>query len=221
MLCHELTRLEYQDADRWANNFGPLAQVLTDCFLEWLPKATYPQRYGMHTNSAFGLARALPHAHELAGTGDPALLNAISASAERWYGNDAGYPAEWEPSGSDFLSPALVEAELMARLLAPADFSEWLASFLPGLADGRPVSLFTPALVSDSTDGQIAHLHGLNASRAWCWRRLAESLPDGDERVAFALAAARTHAESALPHVSGDDYMVEHWLACYAVLLLS
>jgi len=221
MLHHEVSRLETRDSEEWAENFRPLAEVITDCFLEWLPKATYPQRYGMHNNSAFGLARALPHAYQRAGAGDPALLNAIRDAAERWYRDDARYPAEWEPSGSDFLSPALVEAELMALLLTPADFSKWLGSFLPDIAQERPPSLFTPAIVSDSTDGQIAHLHGLNASRAWCWRRLAESLPGDDERVAPALAAAQRHGAAALPHVSGDDYMVEHWLACYAVLLLS
>jgi Protein of unknown function (DUF2891) len=86
---------------------------------------------------------------------------------------------------------------------------------------GEPVSLFTPAVVSDASDGQIAHLHGLNASRAWCWRRIAESLPVDDPRVEPALAAARTHVDAALPHVVGYDYMVEHWLACYAVLMLS
>lgn len=183
-------------------------------------KATYPQRCGMHTNSAFGLSRAHPYARERA-SADPTLQNAIGSATERWYRNDADYPGEWEPSGSDFLSPALVEAELMARHLPANEFLEWLSSFLPGLVDKRPSSLFTPAIVSDSSDGQIAHLHGLNASRGWWWRRLAESLPEDDERVGLALKAAQRHAAAALPHVTGDDYMVEHWLACYAVLLLS
>ena len=220
-LRHELSGLTGQDSERWARNFDPLAEVITDCFLEWLPKATYPQRYGVHTNSAFGLSRALLYARERASAENPTLLDAISAATERWYRNDADYPGEWEPSGSDFLSPALVEAELMARHLPANEFPEWLTSFLPDLVYKRPSSLFTPAVVSDSSDGQIAHLHGLNASRAWCWRRLAESLPKDDERVASALEAAQRHAAVALPHVTGDDYMVEHWLACYAVLLLS
>src|SRR5712691_12857241 len=109
----------------------------------------------------------------------------------------------------------------MARILPAPDFAGWLAGFLPGIAASEPAALFTPAIVADSSDGQFAHLHGLNASRAWCWRRLAESLPDGDPRIGAALAAARTHAQAALPHVEGDDYMVEHWLAAYAVLMLS
>jgi len=194
---------------------------VTGCALAWLPKATYPVRYGVHTNSAFGLARALDYAHAQARAGARALLDAITAKAYAWYGGDTIYPAAWEPSGHDFLSPALCEAELMARILPESEFGFWLSMFLPGIAGGEPAALFTPAVVSDPADGQIAHLHGLNASRAWCWRRIAESLPAGDPRIGPAIAAARTHAGAALPHVVGDDYAVEHWLACYAVLMLS
>jgi TctA family transporter len=109
----------------------------------------------------------------------------------------------------------------MAQVLAPSAFSGWLERFLPGLAGGQPAALFTPAAVSDASDGQIAHLHGLNASRAWCWRRIGARLPAGDPRAAAAQAAAHRHARAALPHVAGSDYMVEHWLVAYAVLLLS
>lgn len=218
-LAHELASWDDPDAHRWAVNFAPLAEVLTTSFLNWLPKATYPVRYGVHSNSAFGLSRALPFAR--AEASDTALLDSITAAAERWFAADRDYPGGWEPSGSDFLSPALVEAELMAQLLPTERFAAWLGAFLPGIERGEPRALLTPAFVSDASDGQIAHLHGLNASRAWCWRRLAESLPAGDARIARALAAARMHADAALPHVIGDDYMVEHWLACYAVLLLS
>jgi hypothetical protein len=200
---------------------APLADAVTGCFLDWLPKATYPVRYGVHANSAFGLSRALGYAQLRASAGDPELLEAIAEKALDWFGSDTLYPGSWEPSGHDFLSPALTEAELMAQLLPQEEFDGWLSVFLPGIAGGEPASLFTPAVVSDASDGQIAHLHGLNASRAWCWRRIAESLPAGDPRVKRAREAARIHADAALPHVVGDDYMVEHWLACYAVLMLS
>jgi hypothetical protein len=109
----------------------------------------------------------------------------------------------------------------MSRLLPDGSFPGWLAAFLPGLADREPSALFRPAIVSDASDGQIAHLHGLNLSRAWCWRRIAEALPPGDPRVSVADASASVHAAAGLPHVVGGDYMVEHWLAAYAVLLLS
>jgi Protein of unknown function (DUF2891) len=220
-LVHETWSWDDPDGPRWAAAMAPLADAITACFLAWLPKATYPVRYGVHANSAFGLSRALPYARQLAADGDPALWEAITAKAQEWYGSDTLYPGGWEPSGHDFLSPALTEAELMAQVLPQDEFSAWLSVFLPGIAGGEPAALFTPAIVSDASDGQIAHLHGLNASRAWCWRRIAESLPEGDPRATAALAAAKAHASAALPHVIGDDYMVEHWLACYAVLLLS
>jgi hypothetical protein len=164
---------------------------------------------------------ALPFAARQAQAGRPELAAAIEAKALGWFADDADYPGGYEPSGYDFLSPALTEAELMSRLLAQPEFADWLAAFLPGITDGEPAALFTPAVVSDASDGQIAHLHGLNASRAYCWRRIAESLPEGDARIGPALAAARTHLDAALPHVIGDDYMVEHWLAVYAVLALT
>ena len=220
-LVHEAQSLDDGDGKKWSAALQPFADTITGCFLDWLPKATYPVRHGVHENSAFGLARALDYAHAQARAGDGALLDAITTKAYTWFSGDTMYPAAWEPSGLDFLSPALSEAELMARILPETEFGTWLSVFLPGIAGGEPATLFTPAVVSDPADGQIAHLHGLNASRAWCWRRIAESLPAGDPRVGPAVAAARTHAGAALPHVVGDDYMVEHWLAAYAVLMLS
>jgi Protein of unknown function (DUF2891) len=220
-LMHETAACDDPHSRKWAAALTPMADKLAWLYIDWLAKATYPVRYGVHSNSAFGLSLALPHATARARSGEPALLDAITAKAHQWYGADMFYPGAWEPSGQDFLSPALTEAELMARVLPPAEFASWLGMFLPGVERGEPASLFTPAVVSDASDGQFAHLHGLNASRAWCWRRLAESLPDGDPRAAAATTAARTHAAAALPHVVGDDYMVEHWLAAYAVLLLS
>ena len=227
-LTYELaTWADDADGQRWAGYMQPLAEAVADGFLAWLPKATYPNRQGTHPNSAFGLSLALPYARLRAGNGDSALLDALIGSARAWYGSDADYPGEWEPSGSDFLSPALVEAELMARLLEPAAFAAWFGRFLPRLADAKPAALFTPAVVSDDSDGQIAHLRGLNLSRAWCWRRLAESLErDGgagrdDPRIALMRAAASDHAALELDNAGGTDYMVEHWLAAYAVLYLT
>ena len=217
-LAHELATWDDPDAEAWHANFAPLAAALERNFLAWLPRATYPLRTGLNTNSSFGISKALPHAG-LRPDGD--LSRALRAAAARWYAGDEDYPGGWEPSGQDFLSPALCEAELMARVLPPGEFPRWLERFLPGIAAGEPKALFTPVTVSDSSDGYIAHLRGLNLSRAWCWRRLAETLPDGDPRVDVCARAARTHAEASLDYVAGDDYMVEHWLAAYAVLLFS
>lgn len=220
-LAHEAEIWDDADGRRWAAALAPLADHLTSNLAGWLPVLTYPQRTGVHPNTAFGLSRSLDYAQLRAARGDGALLSAIETAATRWFLDDVDYPAHYEPSGADFLSAALVEAELISRILDPATFPGWLQRFLPGIATSQPAVLFQPVTVSDSTDGQIAHLHGLNLSRAWALTALAERLPTGDGRIAPLLAAAERHAAAALPHVAGSDYMVEHWLAAYATLLLS
>ncbi len=139
----------------------------------------------------------------------------------RFFASDTDYPARYEPSGADFLSAALSETELMSRLLPPVDFKVWLDAFLPGLAAGEPHQLFTPAEVSDGSDGQIAHLAGLNLSRAASFVAIAATLDERDSRVGALQDAAETHANASLDAVSGSDYMLEHWLAAYATLLLT
>jgi hypothetical protein len=221
MLVHEVAIWDDEDGLRWAQALAPFGRTLRGLFLEWLATATYPVRHGVHSNSAFGMSLALPFADALATSGDTTLRGAIEAKAHEWFGADILYPATLEPSGQDFLSPALTEAELMGQVLSPDDFAEWLGAFLPGTERGQPAELFRPVLVPETSDGQIGHLHGLNASRAWCWRRLAETLPPGDSRIPAMSRAARVHAQAALPFVAGSDYAIEHWLAVYAVLLLT
>lgn len=220
-LQYELETWDDPDGRRWARAVEPLADLLAANIANWLPVLTYPQRTGVHPNSAFSLSRSMDYALLLAARGDSRLLRAIEVAANCWFLGDTDYPARYEPSGADFLSAALCEAELMSRLLDTDRFSEWLRAFLPGLARADPEIFFNPATVSDATDGQIGHLHGLNMSRAWAFIAIASRLPEGDERIAPMIAAAERHAAAALPHVSGSDYQVEHWLAAYATLLLS
>jgi hypothetical protein len=220
-LHHELTEWDDPDARRWAANLAALEEVLVKNLIGWLHVMTYPQRIGVHPNTAFALSRCFATAQRRAAQGDDELLATIREVALRWFAEDVDYPARYEPSGADFLSPALTEAELMSLILEPNEFPVWLDRFLPGIAESRPRELFEPAVVADSTDGQMAHLHGLNLSRAWAFTRLAECLPVGDSRIPPLLSAAERHAAQALPHVAGSDYMVEHWLAAYATLLLS
>ena len=171
-------------------------------------------RVGTHFNTAFGLRLAADYA---AGTGDAALSELLAATAQRWYGGDADCPAWGEPSQDDFLSPALIEAECMRLVLPPGRFGPWFDRFLPRLAAGEPESLFAPAVLTDRTDGKIAHLDGLNLSRAWCFRALAAALPREDARRPLMLGAADRHAAASLAHLDAD-YMGEHWLATYALL---
>ena len=199
----------------WSVAIAPLAEAFADRFMEFLPRAAYPIRTGTHSSFAFALALARDYA--VAG-GDDALLGQLWEKAVDWYGRDRDCQA-WEPDGDAFLSPALTEAECMRRLLPPGQWRPWFDSFLPGLAEGRPETLFRPAAVSDRTDGKIAHLDGLNLSRAWCWRGLAGALPERDPRRAAMEAAAEAHLAASLGAVAGD-YMGEHWLASFAVLAL-
>jgi hypothetical protein len=220
-LAHELTVWEHELAGKWSTALRPLTDAITEQFLEWLPKATYPVRVGMHSNSAFGLARSVPWARYLSEHGDERLLKAIVQTAIKWYGEDRDYPARYEPSGSDFLSPALTEVDLMSVILDEGSFLKWLDAFLPGLSSGDPRSLFEPAHVSDARDGQLAHLHGLNLYRAFVWKLLRDKLPPEDTRRGVLQEGIRVHADASMSAVTGSDYMVEHWLAAYAMLYLS
>lgn len=215
MLAAELSRHEGKKADRWRNALAPLATAFAGRFIDFLPRATYPTRVGTHFNSAFAVSLALEYA---AVAGDNMLRDALVDSARRWFYDDVDCQA-WEPGGDDFLSPALMEAECMHRVLPHGEFSAWLDRFLPRLAARDPATLFIPATVSDRTDGKIAHLDGLNLSRAWCWRSIATIWPESDPRREIALEAVATHVGASFPHVSGD-YMGEHWLATFALLAL-
>jgi hypothetical protein len=215
MLAAELARHRSADGAKWLAALAPLADAFAARLLDFLPVATYPVRVGTHFNTAFALRLAVEYAE---GTGDMTLLFACREKAVAWYARDADCQA-WEPGGDDFLSSALIEAECMRVVLAPAEFAPWLERFLPRLASREPATLFTPAVVSDRSDGKIAHLDGLNLSRAWCWRSIARTFGEGDPRRAIALEAAGTHLSASLPHVSGD-YAGEHWLATFAALAL-
>ena len=215
MLAAELSRHGSADGKRWSYALLPLSASFTDRFLTFLPKATYPTRVGTHFNSAFAISLALEYA---ATSSNEALRTLLVKKARDWYSSDADCQA-WEPGGDDFLSPALMETECMRRVLSPDEFPVWLGRFLPRLAQKEPASLFTPATVSDRSDGKIAHLDGMNLSRAWCWRSIAASWPVRDPRHSIALDAADTHLAASLPHVAGD-YMGEHWLATFALLAL-
>ena len=185
----------------WAAELEPLAQAFAERLRRYLDILTYPIRTGTHFNTAFALILSAEWAAEF----DPALARLIGDRSLHWFGRDRDCQA-WEPGGDDFLSSALIEALCMKRT-HPALFKEWFARFLPRIAQHEPVTLFAPATVSDRSDGKIAHLDGLNLSRAWCWRELG--FPEH----------AAPHLDAALPHVAGD-YAGEHWLASFALLAL-
>ncbi|MDB5424230.1 MAG: hypothetical protein JWQ29_1646, partial [Phenylobacterium sp.] len=172
----------------YARNLQPLADAFADRFREFLPRADYPIRTGVHSSSSF--AMALGQDYAVAGK-DAELTALFTQKARAWHLSDRDAPA-WEPSGDDFLSATLVTAVALRRLLPAGEFVPWLRAYLPRAAQGEPATLFTPARVSDRTDGKIAHLDGLNLSRAWCWRGIASSLPAGHAAREVALQAADT-----------------------------
>jgi hypothetical protein len=199
----------------WATALEPLARDIATGFKSYFPKLTYPIRVGTHFNSSFASTLALEWAREH----DVELASLVENRAVEWFAGDRGCQA-WEPGGDEFLSSALTEAQLMGYVLGQDDFVDWFEAFLPAIIDHEPATLFKPAFVSDRSDGKIAHLDGLNLSRAWCWRRIGASLGVDHPVVAIAEATAQRHLDASLPHVAGD-YMGEHWLATFAVLALS
>ncbi len=217
-LAEELSLSNDPDAQTWAKNLQPLAEALVESYLAFLPKQTYPIRTGVHPNTAFGLAFAFDYAKA---SGNEKLAALVVERSRTYYLNDRNYPGAWEPGGEDFFSPALMEADLMRRVMRPAQFRQWFHAFLPQLATGQPTNLLHPAVVSDRSDPKLVHLDGLNLSRAWCMRSIANALPRNDAARGILAKSARAHAQDALAHVASGDYAGEHWLASFAVYLLS
>jgi hypothetical protein len=213
-LAAELHTWDDADGRRWSAHLQPLADLLVARYLGFFPRQIYPVRTGVHSSTAFGFALALDYARAV---GHAELDALIVERSLAYYGGDRDAPAGWEPSGDDFLSPSLIEADLMRRVLPPGAFPAWLHAFLPR---GLPPALQQPAIVTDRSDGKLAHLDGLNLSRAWCLRAVAGALPAGDPLRPELLASADAHAAAGLAHVATGDYAGEHWLASFAVYLL-
>lgn len=203
---------------RWSRALAPLTATIVARYHDYLPRQRYLLRYGLHANSAFGLALALDYANA---ADDVELAARCRSAAFRWFAADRDAPAAWEPSGSDFLSPALMEADLMRRVLDTAAFAAWLDGFLPGLARGIPAALMAPVPVDERADPLLVHLDGLNLSRAWTLRGIAGALPPADPRRPRLLAAADAHLAAGLDGLESGEYAGAHWLASFAVLALT
>jgi hypothetical protein len=216
MLTTEFARHTTPEAKIWYSRLQPLSRLLAQRFQKYISKLPFPIRAGTHPNTAFAAALVIEYAEVC---GEPELLAAVQTRIKEFFGSDVNCQA-LEPNGNDFHSPLLIEMECMRRVLDQPDFLAWVERFLPRLAEGEPRILMEPVAVIDQSDQQIVHLDGLNLSRAWCWRNFAAALPHNDVRRKIALEAAEAHILASLPHVTGD-YMVEHWLATYAMLALT
>jgi hypothetical protein len=213
-LAGELRMGRDPSARRWSRAMRPLERHIAESFCRYLPRLPYPVRSGVHSNTAFGMTLALDYARA---ADNRRLETAILTRSRAFFATDADAPAAWEPGGEDFLSPSLTEADLMSRVLPAAQYRRWLAGFLPGLASGQPRALMIPPRLLDRSDPRQVHLDGLSLSRAWAFQRMASVMhPNAKVR-----AAAESHARAGLARVSSGDYGGEHWLASFALYLLT
>lgn len=215
-LAAELRRFDDDQARGWAEAVWPLEAEVVARLRSWLPKLHYPIRIGEHAQTAFAFGLA----HDWANVAeDAATRELLAARARAYYEADRSCPLAYEPSGEDFLSPCLAEADLMRRLLPSKSFAGWLSRFLPGIPPGGGARWLPTAVVTDRSDPKLAHLDGLNLSRAWMLEGIAAALPPRDPRLAALRAAAQAHRDAALPAVTGEHYEGGHWLGTFAVYL--
>ncbi|WP_255785032.1 DUF2891 domain-containing protein [Membranihabitans maritimus] len=211
-LAEELHTWESPFAKGLEKNLQPLTDYIVQRYLEFLPKLHYPIRVGEHSNTAFGMSFALDFAQT---TGHAPLKDLISQRARDFYINDQSCPIDWEPSGFDFLSPCLEEANIMKKVLSNEEFSEWIQSFLPQLSQSD--FILQPGIVSDRSDGKLVHLDGVNFSRAWCLYNISEEM----EGLEHLKTLANSHISYSLPHIVDNNYEGTHWLASFAVYALN
>ncbi len=214
----ELREWNDPQAKEWSAALKPLEEAAVERLKDWLPKLSKPIRIGEHDQTAFSFGLILDWARA---AGDAATEALLTGRIRDFYLKDRGCPFTWEPSGQDFLSPCLAEADLMRRVLAPPAYSEWLSAFLPGIPSDGSASWLEPAVVTDPTDPKLAHLDGLNLSRAWMLEGIEAGLPAGDRRLSALNAAASRHREAGLAAVTGEHYEGGHWLGSFAVYLVT
>jgi Protein of unknown function (DUF2891) len=205
-------------AKQWAITLAPLEAAAAKRLKTWLPKLRYPIRIGEHSQTAFAFGLVWDWARV---SGDKEMRTLLESAARRFYLNDKSCPLAYEPSGEDFLSPCLAEADFMRRVLDRGAFTEWLASFMPGIPIDAGKTWLSPGIVTDRSDPKLAHIDGLNLSRAWMLEGIAHGLNPNDRRVPALLAAAAHHREAALFAVTGEHYEGGHWLGTFAVYLTS
>ena len=211
-LAAELDHWSDPQAAQWRVALKPLETKIVDLTKAYLPRLTYPIRTGVHPDTAFALGQIHDYAVVV---NDEELKRLIIDRAKSYYSNDRNYNTDYEPSGEDFFSPSLNEADLMRRIMTQSDFAKWLQDFLPNLKPGANCQLLVPVVVSDVTDGKLVHLAGLNLSRAWCMRGIASHLPEGDARKSLLQAAYSEHLQAGLKYVFSGHYEGEHWLGTF------
>jgi len=214
----ELREWSSPEARKMSAALAPLEKAAANRFKEWLPKLAYPIRMGEHAQTAFAFGLALDWARS---TGDKDLESLLVGKIREFHLKDTDCPISYEPSGQDFLSPCIAEADVVRRVLPPVEYAAWLGGFLPHIPRDGSAEWLPLGVVTDRSDGKLAHLDGLNLSRAWMLEGIASGLPEGDPRIPSLLAAARVHAASGLASVTGEHYEGGHWLGSFATYLVT
>lgn len=217
-LCAELREWDDPEARRWTGTLKPLEDAAAARLREWIPKLSYPIREGEHAQTAFAFGLVLDWAR---GAGRVEMADLFERRSRELYMKDRACPLAYEPSGQDFLSPCLAEADLMRRVLPPPVFTDWLAEFLPSLPRESSADWLQVGITTDPSDAKLAHLDGLNLSRAWMLEGIASGLPPGDSRLPALRAAALAHRTSGLEAVTGAHYEGAHWLGTFATYLVT
>jgi hypothetical protein len=217
-LAAELREWDDPQAKEMAANLRPLEQIVVERLSAWLPKLANPVRIGEHDQTAFGLGLVLDYAR---GVGDEKFAGLLVAKATHFYFKDKNCPLAYEPSGEDFLSPCLGEADLMRRVLPNREFATWLTGFMPQISTSADTVWLQPVVSPDPSDPKLAHLDGLNLSRAWMLKGIAAALPEKDKRQASIEVAAEAHEQAGLAAVTGEHYEGGHWLGSFAVYLVT
>ena len=217
-LATELHDWDDADGKKWARGLRPLEDRIVQGVEGYLPRLDYPIRTGTHPDTAFALSFELDYARA---KGNTSLEHLLVKKAREFYLKDTDYPSRYEPSGEDFFSSGLNEADLMRRVLPQEEFAIWLEGFLPGLSHGELSNLGIPVEVSDPTDGRLVHLAGLDLSRAWTLVGVAYALPESDSRRQLLLDSASAHTKVGMDYVFSGFYEGDHWLASFAVYLVT
>ncbi|HSN71413.1 MAG TPA: DUF2891 domain-containing protein [Steroidobacteraceae bacterium] len=215
-LAAELRSWDDEQAQQWSRALAPLEQAAAERLKSWLPKLRYPIRIGEHSQTAFAFGLVWDWSVTAQ---DVAMRELLATKAREFYLDDRACPLGYEPSGHDFLSPCIAEADFMRRVLAPQEFAVWLERFLPQIPESTDADWLPPGIVTDRADPKLAHIDGLNLSRAWMLEGIASGLPEDDPRIDALVAAAKQHADAALPAVTGEHYEGGHWLGSFAVYL--
>ncbi len=217
-LTAELREWDDPQGRLWLKRLMPLEKDIAESLKDWLPKLAYPIRLGTHNQSAFAFGLMLDWARV---SGDQEMERLIIERSLAFHKTDVNCPLAYEPSGEDFLSPCLMEADLMRRILGPDEFADWLSGFMPQIPTDGSSDWLAPGIVKDASDGKLVHLDGVNSSRAWNLYNIARALPEGDLRQNSLVNAARIHAKTGVNAVSDEHYSGSHWLASFATYLMT